>query len=227
MGSGALIRQIDADFLVFDLDGTLVDSKEDIADALNRALGEMGYPPLSLDLIGRFVGNGINPLIARTVAAAGHPEREDDLRERFRDHYADGLLNKTGLFPGVAETLARLAGRYRMGLITNKPLRFTLPIVAGLHLSDYFGDAVYGGDSFPVIKPDPTSFFTIAKTYGVDPARGVMVGDSAVDIMTAKNAGAASVGVTYGFRGREELDAAGADVIIDRFDEIESFLTEG
>ncbi|MBF0171296.1 MAG: HAD-IA family hydrolase [Nitrospinae bacterium] len=227
MGPSPLSGRLRARLLVFDLDGTLVDSKDDIADALNRALGIMGYAPLPLSVIGAFVGNGVNPLIARTVQAAGHPEREGDLRELFRDLYAEGLLNKTTLFPGVAETLARLAGRFRMGLITNKPIRFTRPIVEGLGLAPLFGDAVYGGDSLPVGKPDPASFFALAKACGVDPANAVMVGDSAVDVLTAKNAGAASVGVTYGFRDRAELVEAGVDAVIDRFADLETVVEEG
>lgn len=227
MGYGHLNRpRLAPRLLVFDLDGTLVDSKDDIADALNAALGAIGHPPLPIGLIGAFVGNGVGPLIARTVAAAGRPEEKDRLLALFRDIYERNLLVKTTLFPGVAETLDVFQGRYPMGLITNKPERFTLPIVEGLNLAPHFGDRVYSGDTLPVSKPDPTSLLRIAASYGVAPRDTLIVGDSAVDVMTGKNAGAMTVGVSYGFRDVAELTEAGADAVIDRFDELPSLLED-
>lgn len=215
-----LVKKFDVDVIVFDLDGTLIDSKVDIADSLNHTFGQLGYDPLPMELIETFVGNGVAPLIHRAVVAAGHPERESDVMAMFRARYYDHLLDTTRPFDEVTETLEKLSGEYRMGLITNKPERFTIKILDGLNLARFFDGAVYGGDTLPVKKPDPASFLEIMDKYGVSPMRGMIVGDSAVDIHTGRNAGAHTIGVTYGFRDAKELTDAGADLLIDRFGDL-------
>ncbi|MBI4827298.1 MAG: HAD-IA family hydrolase [Nitrospinae bacterium] len=215
---------LDVDIAVFDLDGTLIDSKTDIANALNWTFGRFGYDPLPMELIGEFVGNGVGPLITRAAQAAGHAEREPEILELFRGRYWDHLLDHTVMFPGVAETLAYLNGRYRMGLVSNKPERYTQRIVDELGMRPYFGRAVFGGDTLPVKKPDPAALREIARLYGGATARMVYVGDSAVDVRTARNAGALPIAVTYGFRGIEELRGAGPEMMIGRFDELRELL---
>jgi len=212
--------------IVFDLDGTLIDSKEDIADALNHTFGVMGYEPLPMSVIESFVGNGINPLIHRAVEAAGHMDREREVLEFFRERYWERLVVKTRLYDGVMETLEKLDGRYTMGLISNKPQRFTFKIVEELRLARFFDGAVYGGDTLPVKKPDPAALLAIAEKYGTAPEKMMIVGDSAVDVATGKNAGARTVGVTYGFRAAEELKEAGVEVMIDRFGDLLKVLGE-
>ncbi|MBI5814980.1 MAG: HAD-IA family hydrolase [Nitrospinae bacterium] len=211
---------VDVDTIVFDLDGTLIDSKEDIADALNHTFGEMGYDPLPMSVIESFVGNGINPLIHKAVIAADHLERETEALNLFRERYWERLLVKTRPYDGVADTLKKLGGRYHMGLISNKPQRFTFKIVDELGWGPYFDGAVYGGDTLPVKKPDPAALLAIAEKYGTAPERLMIVGDSAVDVATGRNAGARTVGVTYGFRGVDELKDAGVEILIDRFGEL-------
>jgi len=220
------VKRLDVDVIVFDLDGTLIDSKIDIANALNWTLDRLGYPPLPLKTIEGFVGNGVAPLIRRTVHAAGHPEREADVMTIFRERYWDHLLDTTRLYDTVPETIGRLRGRYHMGVVSNKPARYTQRIVDALGLRPAFGEAVYGGDSLPEKKPNPAALLQIAQRYGADPARMVMVGDSAVDVSFGKNAGAATVGVTYGFRSVDELKEAGADILIDRFGQLLEILDE-
>jgi len=218
------VKVFQADVVVFDLDGTLIDSKKDIADSLNWTLGEMGYDPLPIKTIEKFVGNGIAPLIRRTVEAAGSPESEEKMVALFRSRYWEHLLDHTRLFDTVEETIESFIGRFKMGLVSNKPERYTRRIVEELGLGPAFGDAVFGGDTLPVKKPDPAALHRIAAMHGSEPARMVMVGDSAVDIATAKQAGCHSIGVSYGFRDKEELIEAGADALVDRFDEIRKLI---
>lgn len=214
------MNRFDVDVLVFDLDGTLIDSREDIAFSLNHTFRAMGYDPLPMETISGFVGNGIIPLIKRAVEVAGHPEKEKDVTRHFRECYWEHLLDKTVLFAGVEETLAKLKSRFKMGLVSNKPERFTKKIVKELGLEPMFKGAVYGGDTLEVKKPNPSALLEIAAKYNSPTNRLLIVGDSAVDIETGKNAGAYTVGVTYGFRDVEELTAAGVDKLIDSFDEL-------
>ncbi len=212
---------------MFDLDGTLIDSKADIADALNWTLRQIGRDPLPIKTIEGFVGNGVAPLISRAVEASnasGQSLSEEKVRKLFRGRYWDHLLDKTKMFDHVEETIHSFVGRYKMGVISNKPQRFTKRIVEELGLRPAFGDQVYGGDTLSVKKPDPTALRRIIETYDATPERTVMVGDSKVDIETGKNAGAYTVGVKYGFRSIEELNAAQPDHIIDSFDQLNSLL---
>ncbi len=214
------MKRFNVDVVVFDLDGTLIDSKEDIANSLNHTFNEVGYDPVPLKVIEGYVGNGIVPLIRKAAESEGRPEKEEEIKTLFRERYWAHLLDKTRLYPGVEETLDKLEGKYMMGLVSNKPERFTKKIVEGLGLSPYFMGAVYGGDTLKVKKPDPSALYEIAKKYGAPPSRILMVGDSAVDIKTGRNAGAHAIGVTYGFRSVKELEEAGADMLIDRFHEL-------
>ncbi len=218
------MRKFDVDVIVFDLDGTLIDSKLDIANALNWTLEKLGYPHLPVETIGAFVGNGVLPLIQRTLEAAGHLEKEEAMVSLFRQRYLDHLLDNTRLFDSVEETVNQLAGRYKLGLVSNKPERYTKKIVHELGIEPVFDGAVYGGDTIPVKKPDPQALLEIAEKYGSPVSRLLMVGDSAVDIKTGQNAGAYTVGVTYGFRPLKELADAGPDALIDRFSQLGTLL---
>lgn len=218
------MRRLDVDVIVFDLDGTLIDSKLDIANSLNWTLEKMGYPALPMKTIEGFVGNGIGPLISRTVQEAGAPEREEEVFDVFRRRYWDHLLDNTRLFPGVAQTIEEFRGRYAMAVVSNKPERYTVKIVERLGLAPVMNGAVYGGDTLPRKKPDPAALMQIAEKYGAPTSRMVMVGDSAVDVLTGKNAGCATIGVTYGFRGTAELVEAGADMLIDEFGQLKDIL---
>ncbi len=218
MGSGHIKNRFEVDVLVFDLDGTLIDSKKDIADSLNATFHVVGYDPLPMPVISSFVGNGIRPLIDRAVKAAGHPDRGEEVLAVFRGEYMARLLNNTTLFNGVEETLETLADRYDMAIITNKPAMYTGPVVDGIGLRRFFGDMVYSGDTLPQKKPDPAPLLEVARRFSAEPSRLLMVGDSATDINAGLNAGARTVGVTYGFRDVSEL--ADAEQLIDNFPDL-------
>ena len=203
--------------LVFDLDGTLIDSKTDLANSVNHTLETFGLKPLPHPTIFRYVGNGAAMLIRRSLGA----EREAVLREAlhlFLDHYGRHLLATTLPYPGVEECLRDHMDAYEMALLTNKPIGMTRAILDGLSLSEYFVE-VYGGDSFGTKKPDPEGLRAILSGQGVDPAEALMVGDSVNDVLAGRRAGVATCGVTYGL-GAEGFALHPPDFTIDRFPEL-------
>jgi phosphoglycolate phosphatase len=198
------------DLLVFDLDGTLVDSAADISAALNRTLARLGRERIPHERVLQAIGSGVRRLIERVTTPPIEP-----VMEAFLEHYAEHLLDETALYPGVEETLAKLKGRKIV--LSNKPVAMSKVIVEGLGIAKHF-EAVYGGDSFPVRKPDPECW----KLATAGASRPVMIGDSGTDVQTAKNAGATAIAVTYGYFKPGELDAA--DHRIDRFDQLLALL---
>jgi len=185
--------------IVFDLDGTLVDSRRDIADAANALLVERGAAPLSEGTIGRMVGDGAAMLVARALEAAGLPATADAL-PRFIELYEERLLVHTRPYPEIPEVLAGLSARASLAVLTNKPIDATRRILAGLDLARYFPDhRVIGGDGPFPRKPDPTSLRHLAEAAGVPLDDTVLVGDSIIDWRTARNAEAAVCLASYGF----------------------------
>jgi phosphoglycolate phosphatase len=211
-------------FIVFDLDGTLVDSLADIAAALNGALQEIGAAPLPLGIVRGMVGDGSPVLVCRALAASGiAPDRLAERLARFGALYEAAPVARTVVYPGVRETLATLAaeGR-RLGICTNKQQGATLAVLHELRLQDYFA-AVLGGDAAPARKPDPRHLLAVLAALGGRPADSVMVGDHENDIAAARGAGARSILVRYGYaRGR--LADIPADRQIDAFDELPAAL---
>jgi phosphoglycolate phosphatase len=180
------------DALLLDLDGTLVDSRRDLATAVNLLLSDLGASPLPDDVVASFVGRGARSLIGRALDAAdpgGRVPRDESLYGRFLSLYDRVLLDTTVLFPGVRDGLATLrqAG-VRLAVVTNKPLAPTLRILAGLDATACF-DAILGGDGPAGRKPDPGMLLAAAATLAVPAARCVMVGDSDIDIEAAARAG--------------------------------------
>jgi phosphoglycolate phosphatase len=176
--------------VVFDLDGTLVDSLRDLADAANRLLVECGGAPLSGEAVGRMVGEGAATLVARVFAAA-QVEQPAGALARFLAIYDTTLLNHTRPYPGMPEAIAALRPRASLAVLTNKPLGATRRILDGLHLAPYFeADAVLGGDGPLPRKPDPAGLQHLCGRAGAAPAETMLVGDSLVDWQTARNAGA-------------------------------------
>lgn len=203
--------------LVFDLDGTLVDSKTDLANSVNHTLRTFGIDPLPHPTIFRYVGNGASHLIRRSLG----PRREEilpDALRQFLDHYGRHLLDTTVPYPGVEESLTEHARTYEMALLTNKPLRLTEVILSGLSLSRYFSE-VRGGDSFESKKPDPEGLRAILSSRGVPPGNALMVGDSPNDVLAGRGAGTATCGVTYGL-GAEGFADHPPDFTIDRFPDL-------
>jgi phosphoglycolate phosphatase len=216
------LKSVSFNCLLFDLDGTLVDSRRDLVTSVNLTLMEMGRALLDDFLVASFVGEGVFKLIERALAAAlNHAPSEGEVGagvEVFRSHYGKHLLDHTLPYPEVAETLTYFRG-LPMAVVTNKPTEFSLAVLEGLGLSGHF-KAVLGGDSLPERKPSPVPLLAAAELCEVPIGRCLMVGDSRVDVLAGKAAGATTCGYTAGFRGRAELEKAGADFLIERFGEL-------
>ena len=185
--------------IVFDLDGTLIDSRRDLANATNALLVECGAAPLSEERIGGMVGDGAATLVARAFAAV-NVERPPDALDRFLRIYGDHLLDYTRPYPGILDALDHLRSRSRLAVLTNKPLASTRRILDGLSLASYFPPhAVLGGDGPFPRKPDPTALCHLAAQADVPLRDTVLVGDSAIDWRTSRAAGVAVCLVRYGF----------------------------
>jgi phosphoglycolate phosphatase len=189
--------------IAFDLDGTLIDSRRDLADSANQLIEELGGEPLTEEQIGAMVGEGAALLVRRALKAAGRGERAHAL-ERFLEIYDERLLNHTRVYDGVAEIVRRARGRARLTVLTNKPAKPTERILAGLGLRDVF-DEVIGGDGPHPRKPDPAGLNAQMASAKSSPAETLLVGDSAIDLETAKRAGVSCCLVSYGFGFRREL----------------------
>ncbi|MEK9673297.1 MAG: phosphoglycolate phosphatase [Rhodospirillaceae bacterium] len=209
--------------VIFDLDGTLVDSVWDLRAALNWMLGGMGRRTVSRDEVAGWVGDGVPKLVERALAATGGALVADAFEEtvaRFTCHYEAHSADLTKAFPGAIEALAALrdAG-VQMGVCTNKPLGATMEVLNGLGLAPYFG-AVTGGDTLPgVRKPAPDPLLHVLVALGVRPADAVMVGDNHNDVMTAKAAGVPVIAVTFGY-AHGPVAELGADRLIDGFEDL-------
>ena len=203
--------------ILFDLDGTLIDSKRDLVLSVNATLRELGRAELAEDLVASYVGSGAPVLIRR--ALGGNPSEEELKRALafFLVHYEEHKLDETRLYPGVAETLAELKS-LPMSVLTNKPVKISVKILEGLGVSQYFR-SIYGGNSFETKKPDPAGAKQVLSELNVLPEQTAMVGDSEVDVQTARNAGMRSVIVNFGF-GTHDRVAHPADVYVSRFDEL-------
>ncbi len=203
------------DAVIFDLDGTLLDTLEDIADAMNQALADGGFPTHPLESYRTFVGDGVRMLATRTLPQAS---RDDDTITRFtakmRDAYASNWNNKTLPYPGVEELLDELVDRgVKLAILSNKPDDFTKMCVEKL-LPDWEFAVVMGHHDGIALKPDPGGALEVARQLGVVPEKILYIGDSGMDMKTAVLAGMTAVGVLWGFRSREELEENGAAVVV-------------
>jgi len=199
------------DLIVFDLDGTLVDSKRDIAESANATLVECGAAPLAEDAIGRMVGDGAPVLVARAFAAAGSPRPADAL-DRFLAIYDARLLKHTRPYEGIPELLADLGRRASLAVLTNKPIEATRRILDGLDLTGHFRPgSILGGDGPFPRKPDPSGLRHLMTAAGASSTATVLVGDSVVDWRTAVAASTSVCLARYGFGWEgfpvDELDA--------------------
>ena len=198
--------------IVFDLDGTLIDSLDDIADALDAALAEHGLPPPARADVSHWVGYGADHLVRCAVRA---PERVPDVLAAFRRHYAATPVRHTRLYPGVADALDALAPGHALAVLSNKPHELTLTIARALLASWPF--AVIAGDRpGRPRKPDPGAALAVLADLGASPATSVLVGDSEVDIQTARAAGMTSIAVAWGLRDLAVLRGAGPAAVIHR-----------
>jgi phosphoglycolate phosphatase len=203
--------------LVFDLDGTLIDSAPDLAQAVNALLAELGKPPLAETAIRPMIGDGSRLLLARALAASGI-EGPPDAFDRFMVHYLAFIADKTRVYPGVPETLAALQEKgHPLGVCTNKPYKPTVHVLEAFNLAHFFG-AVIGGDSLPQRKPEPEPLLeTIARLGG---GAAAMIGDSANDILCARAARVPGILIPSDYG----LPAQDADVKIARFTDLPAAL---
>jgi phosphoglycolate phosphatase len=189
--------------IAFDLDGTLIDSRRDLADSANQLIEELGGQPLTEEQIGGMVGEGAALLVRRALKAAGRGERAHAL-ERFLEIYDERLLNHTRVYDGVTDVVRGLRGRARLAVLTNKPTKPTERILAGLGLREAF-DGVIGGDGPHPRKPDPAGLNALMASAKASTTETLLVGDSPIDLETAKRAGVSCCLVSYGFGFRREL----------------------
>jgi phosphoglycolate phosphatase len=209
--------------LIFDLDGTLVDSKLDLVHSVNAARGLMNLPPISDELVASYVGNGAPVLMRRALGAEASEAEVQRALEFFLGYYRDHMLDNTRLYPSVKEGLDRmLEGGARMAVLTNKPVRFSRAIVDGLGLGEHFFQ-VYGGNSFEQKKPDPIGIEKLLAESGIPRDRAIMVGDSGVDIRTARNARVKACGVSYGFQP-ESFAQDPPDILVDDMNQLADYI---
>ena len=212
--------------LLFDLDGTLVDSRADITNSVNYTLQELELPTLPAEKIHGFIGEGVRLLLGRALNEIRQmPASEADIDAAltvYQRQYHAHLIDETVIYPEVVETLEHFA-HLPKAVVTNKPYGFTLPLLEGLNLLPHF-KVVLGGDSLATRKPDPLMLETAAVRCEVALNDCLMIGDTWVDIAAGRNAGVATVGYTNGFRGKAELAEAGADYLIDRFSELKKIV---
>jgi phosphoglycolate phosphatase len=203
--------------LIYDLDGTLIDSKLDLALSINAMLEHMGRASLPHETIYGYVGNGAPVLVRKSLGAGATNADADRGLAYFLSYYRTHMLDNTVAYPGVREGLESLKSQ-AMAVLTNKPVRFSQAILDGLGLSQYFR-FVYGGNSFERKKPDPMGVEKLLRDLSAVPREAMMVGDSEVDVRTARNAGIWACGVSYGL-GAEGLAAVPPDLMVDSLAEL-------
>jgi phosphoglycolate phosphatase len=207
--------------LIFDLDGTLADTKLDLALSVNAMRERMALHALPPEVITAHIGHGVTNLVRRALGGQGTDENVQRGLALFLEHYRHHLLDKTTVYPGVAEALEKLQGR-QLAVLTNKPEDFSCAILAGLGIARYFA-FIYGGNSFPQKKPDPVGVWKLMSETGTSSEQTLMVGDSDTDVLTGRNAGVWTCGVTYGF-GAHTLASVPPDLLIGDLRELPSLL---
>jgi phosphoglycolate phosphatase len=209
--------------LIFDLDGTLIDSKVDLVHSVNAARGLMKLPPISEELVSSYVGNGAPVLMRRALGPEASEADVQRALEYFLGYYREHMLDNTRLYPGVKEALDRLRdARTKMAVLTNKPVRFSRALVEGLGLGNHFFQ-VYGGNSFEQKKPDPIGVEALLRESSVARERTIMVGDSGVDVRTARNANIRACGVSYGFQPEAFVEDP-PDFVVDDMNELADYV---
>lgn len=205
--------------LIFDLDGTLIDSKRDLIHSVNAMLTEMGREAQAAETISGYIGHGAPTLIARALGSGATEEETKHALQFFLAYYEEHKMDNTCAYPGVAEALEELQGKsVPMAVLTNKPARISVRILKALGLAEYFR-AVYGGNSFETKKPDPLGANRILSEFGAAPQHAMVIGDSEVDIQTARNAGTMAAAVNYGF-GVHDRAAYPADIYLDKITDL-------
>ncbi|KAF0814119.1 Phosphoglycolate phosphatase, chromosomal [Andreprevotia sp. IGB-42] len=213
--------------IAFDLDGTLIDSVHDLAAAANLARADLGLAPLAVATVASYVGDGASSLVARTLADDHHAEYtgspvQKEAMARFDAHYTAGLKVVTDFYPSVQATLATLHQRYPLAIVTNKPERYTLPLLALLGIHEHF-DCIVAGDTLAQKKPAAEPLLHVTAAFNIEPAALLMVGDSKNDLLAARAAGCPIVMVDYGYG--DDVAALGADALVSAFDMLPELIT--
>ena len=206
--------------VIFDLDGTLIDSSVDIANAVNYAFGRYSVPMLTVQEVISLVGEGISSLIGKLIVKEGIEAETDSLVEQFLNYYSAHLTDNTTVYPGVKEVLEQL-GAYFKAVISNKRESLSVKILEQLELSEYI-DIIVGSETVKERKPSPLPVYYVLSKLGISPDAAIIVGDSNYDIESGKAAGIKTVAVTYGYRPLEFLQ--GADFIINGMPELTDVL---
>jgi len=201
--------------IIFDLDGTLIDSVDDLANSVNYTLGKLDLPLHTTEEIKSFVGDGVQKLIKRSLGQT-HMEKFDDAFAIFMKHYGTHCTDNTVLYPEIAETISFLAEKYSLAVLTNKSATFSHKILTALKIDSYFKE-VLGGDSLPTKKPDPAGILYLADKWGLAPDQLVMVGDHATDIEVGQRAGCKTVFIEGGIGETRGLKP---DFVIKSMDEL-------
>lgn len=207
--------------LAYDFDGTLVDTKEDIALSVNLALEELGLPARSREEIFSFVGHGVLNLMKKAVGESGGVEAEHAV-DVFRKHYRVHVLDTTLFYPNCIEVLEHFHSRIQ-AIVSNKPVEFVESILEGLEQRHHFA-SVYGGDSVANKKPDPEMVQHLLQVHAIPPEQALVIGDSPQDIEAGKRAGTATCGVTWGLRPLEDVKAAAPDYLIDNMADLKNLV---
>ena len=211
------VTPVNVQAIVADLDGTLLHTSPELAEAANRMLRDMDYTPVSQELLASYIGNGIGWLVKRALTGEMHATPDAALYEHalplFEKHYRELLLNSR-IYDGVVEGLdAMRAAGFRMGCITNKAGRYTGPLLEGTGLSKYF-EIVISGDTLPEKKPHPLPLLHVAKFFGVPVEKLLMIGDSLNDTLAARAAGCPVFCVPYGYNHGEPVETLDTDAVI-------------
>ncbi len=213
------------DLILFDLDGTLVETGGEIADAIHDTLQELGLPSVTQAQVERWIGLGTRELLAQALAhawrlplqEARRPQRLDPALKCFGTHYLNRCGTRSRLYPHVREALSVLRQRHvRLAVLTNKEARYTTAVLQAHGLTPMF-DAIICGDTYPVKKPDPIGVQACLRRFGVEPRHALMVGDSAIDVATARHAGIAIWALPYGYNMGQPIAASQPDRVIDDF----------
>ncbi len=207
--------------LIFDLDGTLVNTLEDIAASVNYTLGRLGRQPLSLDTVRQYVGDGIEALMMRSLG--GQTERLSDAVTIYKEHHRQNLVVRSSLYPFVRETLEHFKA-IPMAVISNKTMEFVSPLLDRLGINGYFR-MIIGADFGLPLKPAPDSVQRLMAEFGVPREQTLIVGDGTTDVRAGRAAGVITCSVTYGFRSESELRQAGPEYVIRELADLKKLFT--
>ncbi|WP_457561237.1 phosphoglycolate phosphatase [Caminibacter sp.] len=205
----------------FDLDGTLIDSSDDLANSINYMLKTLGKKEYPVDTIKTWIGNGAGILVKRALSGGMEIKNIDEklfekAKEIFLNHYKNNLTTSTKLYPEVKETLLKIP--HKKAIITNKPEEFVKPILNHLDINVF--DLIIGGESLPEKKPSPLPLLYACEYFGIKPDEALMIGDSANDIIAAKKAGMKVIALNYGYNQGEDISKHSPDFLFNKFSDI-------